>query len=1448
MRKQPWLIMIAAGMLIVVAAIIVSCYPPTEDQVRFQLTGDVFPMDMEAVRGIFPTGTPSPAGWRPGLIYWYQGETPSVVTNGQVGARISIYWDNVQVSPSQTPNWNNVASTIDQFTGLGLNPWIELVGFTVNDATDGAYDSVSFPGVPTVTYLKRACNANDIAPDYSSQEIRDVFDTTIQSMVTRFDDDVAGYILGIGADGEGLNVKNSTTCWDTQASFEEHITCDQFVEWVKFAMRTIRKYTTKPVYLPTGIGACAGQPANNGYNANREFMEYSVPSTPTGVPPPGGWDIELTPGPYYIGWGNLGQYPNGSEDWCYGDNDGYCNMQMAQRMSELGGALFHQDVSPTRIVPAIPTAEMVAWTRYTTLKAIANGAQNIEWSIHGSPSWGDLINADPWQVEVITQTMGTTATNSPAIWLAFTGPTIPRYFYSAPNRSWGDYPYTFSHLSALRATATPTIVCMPGPLAAGGAPTGSTIYTGSPYCQTQMTATPNAAAYVSLQYSALSVIGIDVDDAWQYASPQVVTGTYTAKLIALDTTNTITVTWKVGNTNTTEVLTFSNTRAFVTKSWTMTGAELRNPYGSALGDWDIQVNIGANAATLHMFWLEWVAGSAAQTPTPTSTATTQSTSTPTPTKTLTPTRTLTPTSSSTPTSTPTSTATSTYTPSPTPTGVFITPTPTATSTVSSTPTATRTATRTLTPTVTRTPTGTRTSTSTPTSTSTATSTSTSSPTAAVTVISPTCSDGDNAPVGCPRSVAIYADFPNNNYYSEGITVDQLGYDVNHTPYANMLLRWPALSLPSGAYVLNATLTLKAIDANVLNTYSATLYRVVRTWVETGATWRYTNIAQSNLWTVGGARGSGDRRTTGIALSLPMTTAGTKTITIDVTDDVRAWLDLGTADYGWVMEMTDPCADPGAWSGCTSSPPPFWIVSIAGSNHQNLSLRPSLSVTFGYSLTPTPTLTKTPTSTPVPTYTSTPTATSLATSTPTKTPICVTVVAPMQGTPPETFNQYQQSGGVAITPQATYWAYNSSGTLGYARNRLYIAVPQQTPYVPINANPDKSIHIKLDYQLVATPSASTPIAPGLDKLEIVSGYYPGLFNDYYAWVPPALYLEQDGGDPTLYALELGRPYGALYQLTLSEGAWHTIEIYADQQPSAPYGTYTPMPNETPAYVIVDGTPQATVTPVTGGRWNAFTGLTTISGLTEIWLPGFSDGGYAPEWYMKNVEIAVCQCEGGSCGDYQPEATYTPTATSTATSTSTSTSTSTPTSTSTSTSTATPTPTGAWSSPTPTATATKTPTATSTTSFTATPTSTATPTPVAGLKINEICPLPNTDLNLDGAINKRDRAIELFVPSSAADLEGYRLEWDSSLATTYIFPRFSRIFTGGYKVVWGDELETVARIPFDFPTSGIVRLYSQYGDVLDVITYSAVSAGSCYRRYPNGSPLWSWSTTPTLGRIN
>jgi hypothetical protein len=248
-------------------------------------------------------------------------------------------------------------------------------------------------------------------------------------------------------------------------------------------------------------------------------------------------------------------------------------------------------------------------------------------------------------------------------------------------------------------------------------------------------------------------------------------------------------------------------------------------------------------------------------------------------------------------------------------------------------------------------------------------TPTSTPTPVATLVS-----GDET----MASVGITAYNANVNYGDAA--VDTMQY-VGGVMKSVILLKWPNLTKPSNGYtyVQTATLTLYATEGV---TTTVNVYAMQNDWHKLEATWNRRTT--TDTWVIPGALDWLDRGTLAQTTTFPTVTTGTVvTITLDVTANVRGWLDDLEPNYGW-----------GFYPQSTT------LYKLAGSNYTNLVHRPYLTVTFGIQYTPTPTYTPTSSPTLVPSVTPTATGTRAASATPVAT--STATVTPSGTTPTATF--------------------------------------------------------------------------------------------------------------------------------------------------------------------------------------------------------------------------------------------------------------------------------------------------------------------------------------------------------------------------------------------------------------------------------------------------------------
>ncbi|MBC7257980.1 MAG: DNRLRE domain-containing protein [Chloroflexi bacterium] len=301
--------------------------------------------------------------------------------------------------------------------------------------------------------------------------------------------------------------------------------------------------------------------------------------------------------------------------------------------------------------------------------------------------------------------------------------------------------------------------------------------------------------------------------------------------------------------------------------------------------------------------------------------------------------------------------------------------PTATPTRTATATATATAQASLTPTRTGTPQPTATPSPTPSATATRTATATPvppTPTPGGPVQTATFRVGVNGYTG---SVDTHMDQwqPTSNF--AGLT----HFSVRTYDVMAGLVRFDVSSIPAGANVISASLTLYATYQSNGNMFDGLVYRVLRPWTATQATWQQPRTGER--WEVDGCNGTTYDRTATAYATFHMNAANSA-VTMDVADLVRYWVAHPDENFGMVVK--------GASAGGSVE------YRFASAEYPDVYRRPLLEVAYSVAsatATPTNTPTRTPTNTPAPTATPTatptptpaPSATHTATETPTPAP-------------------------------------------------------------------------------------------------------------------------------------------------------------------------------------------------------------------------------------------------------------------------------------------------------------------------------------------------------------------------------------------------------------------------------------------------------------------------------
>lgn len=680
-------LLLATGAVILVILLAVSCQPTVK-------RGPI------EERGIYPAGTATPEGYRPGLVSLRSvyGDTTTTPFPGQIGAHLDIYWDEAQPNLAVTPNWSAAKTRVAYMDSLGLDAWLSIGYF--EPVYGDPPDRVEAPvGVPTVVYDAGVCG-EEYAPDYGSTTFRDARATVVASFLDTFGADprVAGFALQLGA----YETQNTLTQYvggvncNTQRELENplngNVTCTEFTDWVKSELLWWRAGTDKPLTLATNLPSCYGTSWSAQASA-RYWMEYANPTPGPGITP------------LYIGYRYAGANADYYRSEMYNSSGGYPApwgvYQAGRTWSDVSGSSFEPG-SPYGFPSSAPTAEAAGYLQRMLWVTTADNGGKAD-NLFLQRQWWDVMDADV--LRVITQTLGMDAATSPVAWVVFQQREYPYSGTTSYGSSGATGPLTF--LASVSDDGAETSYCIPSvrATAVSAAQTAAPISTSTPAaCQAVIETTPAAPeTRNTIYYPAGTTILVDIADVWQYAG---VTGSYS-----------LTVRYMGAGS-----LTYLTAGGAVTKtlasasSWGTDGVSAAALLTNGIASNDLKLTAGAGGIYLNRLVVLWAGTSEpptrTPTPTPTFTLTPTATPTDTPTATITPsptgpagrlTRTPTPTITRTPTPTDTPTATPTDTPTASPTSpVTLTWTPTPTKTLTPTPTVTRTPT--LTPT--RTPTAT----------------------------------------------------------------------------------------------------------------------------------------------------------------------------------------------------------------------------------------------------------------------------------------------------------------------------------------------------------------------------------------------------------------------------------------------------------------------------------------------------------------------------------------------------------------------------------------------------------------------------------------------------------------------------------------------------------------------------------------------------------------------
>jgi len=555
------------------------------------------------VRSIYPEGTPTPDGYEPGIYLvrelFSRGAKTITPVPGVAGVHIDIYWEDVQATAGGAINWAPVATQIAYADSIGYKSCLSIQFY---ENKYGGLDVHHLPsGVPTVNYtvystlptpgVTPAVCSTEVAPDYGAAGMRNAYATVVPSLMSEYGSDprVACFVIQMGVGGEAQDVQPDE-CAYKKYYFETQVPCQEYLDLVVDAAHWHRAGTNKPVFLASGIGACYQSSYNADYKASKYFLEKINRVPTTGVN-------------QYIGYRNNGLAPDLSSAMFNTPTPGpFGRMQPGYSHPDQGGIAFEPGSFPT----VYPTADVYGVADYSVLAGAAANADHLflqdEWLAYIAPN----------VLDVITQTLGTTADNSPLAWLWFRESEFKRNV-NGLGYSYSGVPGPYAHLASIVGSATPTTYCSSNVRATSVAFGGS-----SPPDSCYSILSNNAPeARNALGYNSGTIVGIDVDDGWQYAGN--VNRTYNVDLRYLDNNAAqVVVAWEdTGGTESTRTIVKGSTGGWVTSSFTMTAA-LKNGMTSGA---DLELRFSDAQTILNSLVIEYEAVVSTPTPTPTPTQT-----------------------------------------------------------------------------------------------------------------------------------------------------------------------------------------------------------------------------------------------------------------------------------------------------------------------------------------------------------------------------------------------------------------------------------------------------------------------------------------------------------------------------------------------------------------------------------------------------------------------------------------------------------------------------------------------------------------------------------------------------------------------------------------------------------------------------------------------------------
>lgn len=322
-------------------------------------------------------------------------------------------------------------------------------------------------------------------PMYDDPVWQAEYDEIVQELASRYKsyDNVVGYWISVGVDGETTPIKNREGC-DYQAEAAKVLTCDEYKAFIKHAIDVaVAAWSPKPVWTQAAPAPCS---YGGGSNTDRkEIVQYASAAG-------GGYKMN-------------GLAPDQQDAYGTGTWDQAMKYDVTEVVTTAVAFEFSHNPGGASILD-YPAATQIGggvwWGYWSVLNALSHGADFISLNRRWGPVlWGDSYDTQPLPgfAELIEKSLGWDSSGKIA-WIAFHSPEGDPYI--CPSGTCGStfIPDDFA-LGMVRDTAT---------------------YTPTQYIRSTDSAMPFAARQQPYARHALGTtatnhyIGITVDSSWAY--------------------------------------------------------------------------------------------------------------------------------------------------------------------------------------------------------------------------------------------------------------------------------------------------------------------------------------------------------------------------------------------------------------------------------------------------------------------------------------------------------------------------------------------------------------------------------------------------------------------------------------------------------------------------------------------------------------------------------------------------------------------------------------------------------------------------------------------------------------------------------------------------------------------------------------------------------------------